>query len=71
MKPADMPDMTLYTIVCYQKGCGTPREQSILASSVESAVKMFYKATTDAHIERIKVGDKVVYHGVLYEDDKE
>ena len=65
--------MTLYTIVCYRKGCGTGGEQSVLASSVESAVKLFYKANTDTHIERIKVGDKVVYHGVLYEpeDDEE
>jgi hypothetical protein len=61
--------MTLYTIVSYQKGCGTGREQSILASSVESAVKMFYKANTDAHIERVKVGERVVYYGVLYETD--
>ena len=65
--------MTLYTIVSYQKGCGTPREQSVLASSVELAVKMFYKSNTDAHIKVVKVGEKVVHHGVLYEaeDEKE
>ena len=67
MKPADMPAMTLYTVVFVRKGCGTEAAQSVLASSVKSAVKLFYSTHSDTLITRVAVGDRTI----MYEEANE
>ncbi len=67
MKPVDMPNMVLYTVVYVRKGCGTEASQSVLASSVKSAVKLFYSTHSDTLITRVAVGDRVI----MYEEANE
>ena len=54
--------MTLYTIAYVLKGCGTQASQSVLSSSIESAMKMFKKANPGALITHVSVGVRVVMY---------
>ena len=65
MKPADMPNMILYTVAYVLEGCGTEAAQRVLASSIESALVMFTVANPTAHITFVSVGDRTV----MYEDE--
>ena len=67
MQPDSMPNMVLYTVVYVRKGCGTEASQSVLASSVKSAVKMFYSTHSDTLITSVAVGDRVI----MYEEANE
>ena len=61
-----IPDLTLYTVVNFQEGKGAG-EQHVLASSVESAIKMFYRKFPNARISGVLVDDKIVYYGAPHE----
>ena len=59
--------MTLYTIAYVLEGCGTESSQSVLASSVESALTMFKKANPSALITHVAVGERTI----MYEEEDE
>ena len=59
--------MTLYTISYVLEGCGTQRALNVLASSFESAMKMFHKAHPDSLITHVTVGEKTI----MYEEANE
>lgn len=61
--------LTLYTVINFQEGQGMG-EQHVLASSVESAIEIFYKANQGARLDGVKVGDQVIHYGCGYESDK-
>ena len=63
MQPADMPDMTLYTINYVLEGCGTEISQQVLASSFKSAMNMFHEAHSTALITHVDVGDRTIVYG--------
>ena len=51
--------LTLFTVT----HAGGEKAQQVLASSIESAMEIFYEKHPDARIHGVLVGDQIVHYG--------